>query len=96
MNIVPAGDARAARLAWREGGSLDEQRLDAMKPGLAKQVKAAIAEQKASAKKTEPEPVEEKAAPEAEDKAAEQVENKAVEAPAENKAARVGRKPVKE
>lgn len=94
MQIVAAGDARTAFLAWREGGSLDEQRLDAMRPGLAKEVKAAIAAQKAKGKEAEPpkeEPAmaEEKAAEEpVEYKAAEKVENKAVEKPAENKSAR--------
>jgi len=93
MNIVPAGDARAARLAWREGGTVDETRLEAMKRGLSKEVKAAIAAQKAAvpvAKEPTREAPEEVAEPE--EKAVDTVENKAVEQPAENKSAR-GRVP---
>lgn len=82
--VVAQGDPRAVFLAYREGTFLDEARLDSMRPGLAKDVKAAIAGEKKTAKE-EPEPEAETEAEAVEEKAAPEPENKSVEAPEENK-----------
>lgn len=74
--IVVEGDPAAAFLLYGEGSELDDERVNSMKPGLAKELRARIAVDKKGSATTELEAKAEESAP----------EDKMVEGPAETKA----------